>query len=251
MAKKRKKNARKVSQRPKAPRTDAQIAAAQANIAKAQAAKAEKAAQESAQPSSHPADANRPKAFFTFSTKRERAQAKADAKAEAKASAPTGQPSEKPEPRGLTLDEMRSMRDKLIAMLVSLWELADKGLTLTALLDGEDAFIWRSIDDDDTAFLADRILAKGRANPFVGAQVRAVIDHWQDARMTMILGPRLLESAGWYQARGLKVAFAGIEVPPKAARRPRRNASNGHQGQPGATAAYQPSGQEGAMYGAQ
>ena len=227
VAKKRKKQASKVSQRPKAPRSEAQIAAAQANIAKArqarEAAQADTARESTreAQPQGHPADENRPKAFFALGErgeKRDRAD-KASDKAD------------KPEPKALTLDEMRSMRDKLRAMLESLWELADKGLTLTALLDGEEAFIWRAIDDDDTAFLADRILAKGRENPYVGAQVRAVIDHWQDARMTMILGPRLLESAGWYQARGLRLSFLGMEVPPKAQRPKRQRGSNGHQAQ--------------------
>lgn len=247
----RKKAAKSAANRPKAPRSEAQLAAGRANIAKAQAAKAAKAEQAAqSEPLGHPADANRPKAFFTFGAqgekraKGEKASEPGESKGEAKAA--------RPDPKALTLDEMRSFREKLIALLVSLWEWADKGLTLTALLDGEEAFIWRSIDDADTAFLADRVLAKGRENPFVGAQVRAVIDHWQDARMTMILGPKVLESAGWYQARGLKLAFLGVEVPPKAQRPRRSRGSNGHHaGQPGATQPYSPTGTEGAMYGAQ
>lgn len=204
----------------------------------------------------HPADENRPKAFFTFGERGEKREKSEDAPKAEKPDKPKG---DTPAPKALTLDEMRSMREKLMSMLVSLWELADRGLTLTALLDGEEAFIWRSIDDSDTAFLADRILAKGRENPFVGAQVRAVLDHWQDARMTMILGPKLLESAGWYQARGLKLAFLGVEVPPKAQRQRRQrgsNGSNGHQAgqtqQPGTppTQPYSPTA-EAYPYGAQ
>lgn len=236
VAKKRKKAARQVSQRPKAPRTEAQIAAAQANIAKARDAREAKAAQAPAasesRPLGHPADENRPKAFFALGEKREKSSDKGD-KAEAKA--------DKPEPKALTLSEVESLRKKLIEMLVSLWELADKGLTATAF-DGEECLIWRTIDDGDTAFLADRILAKGRENPYVGAQVRMLIDHWSDARMAMILGPRLMESAGWHQAHGLRVAFMGLDIqtPPKAPRRKR--GSNGHQAQTPPTQPYTPEG---------
>lgn len=244
MARKRKKAARKVSQqRPKAPRTEAQIAAAQANIAKAQAAKAERAAQADAaprEPLGHPADANRPQAFFTLGERGEK-----------RAKGEKSDTTDKTPPKALTLDEMRSLRDKLISLLVSLWELADKGLTLTAF-DGEEAFIWRAIDDDDTAFLADRILAKGRENPYVGAQVRMLIDHWADARMVAILGPKVLETAGWHQAHGLRVAALGVEVPPKPRRGKRGGgaAQNGHQ--PGAHAGqvYNPTA-EAYQYGAQ
>ena len=237
VAKKRKKQAaHKSGQRPKAPRTEAQIAAAQANIAKARDAREAKAAQAPAasesRPLGHPADENRPKAFFALGEKREKSSDKGD-KAEAKA--------DKPEPKALTLSEVESLRKKLIEMLVSLWELADKGLTATAF-DGEECLIWRTIDDGDTAFLADRILAKGRENPYVGAQVRMLIDHWSDARMAMILGPRLMESAGWHQAHGLRVAFMGLDIqtPPKAPRRKR--GSNGHQAQTPPTQPYTPEG---------
>lgn len=245
MAKKRKKTTatRQASERPKAPRTEAQRAANLSALEKARATlAAKKAAQASATPAGHPADENRPKAFFTLGEKREKSEG--DAKADAKPKA------EKLDPKALTLDEIRTFREQMVAMLVSLWELADKGLTLTALLDGEEAFIWRAIDDTDTAFLADRILAKGRANPFVGAQVRAVMDHWHDARMTMILGPKLLESAGWYQARGLKLSFLGVEVPPKAQRQRRPRGSNGHQAQQ-PTQPYSPTAEEAYRYGAQ
>lgn len=197
----------------------------------------------------HPADANRPRAFFTLGEKRKQGKG-ADA---GDAKAQPGKDEKEP-PRGLTLDEMRSFRDKLVSMLVSLWELADKGLTVTAaeVLDGEEAFIWRSIDDDDTAFLADRILAKGRENPYVGAQVRALVDHWTDARMVAIIGPRLLESAGWYQAHGLRIAVAGVNIPPRGKGRQRgQRGSNGHQAGYQPTQPYQPTGTEGAMYGAQ
>ena len=235
VAKKRRKAAHKSGQRPKAPRTEAQIAAAQANIAKARQAR--EAAQAAVTPTAHPADENRPKAFFTLGEKREKSSA--DEKATK---------ADRPEPKALTLSEVDSLRKKLIEMLISLWELADKGLTATAF-DGEECEIWRTIDDADTAFLADRILAKGRENPYVGAQVRMLIDHWSDARMVAIVGPRLLESAGWHQAHGLRVAAFGldIQVPPKPRRR-RGPQANGHQGQPRAT---QPYTAEAYPYGAQ
>ena len=199
----------------------------------------------------HPADANRPKAFFTLGEKKRKQGKGADA-GDAKAQ-PDGK-SEKPNPKILTLDEMDSFRGQLIEMLIKLWELADKGLTLTAAeaLDGEEAWIWRAIDDVDTAFIADQVLAKGRANPYVGAQVRAVVDHWKDARMAAILGPKLLESAGWYQAHGLRIAVAGVNIPPRGKGRQRgQRGSNGHQAGYQPTQPYQPTGTEGAMYGAQ
>ncbi len=231
MAKKRRKKAARAAQRPNAPRSEAQIAAARENIAKAQAAKAEKqAAAAGTQASAHPADAGRPRAFFTLGERRQRGE-RANT---GDPSAPSAKADNAP-PKPLTLDEMRSLRDKLISLLVSLWELADKGLTATAF-DGEECLIWRTIDDSDTAFLADRILAKGRENPYVGAQVRLLIDHWADARMVAILGPRLLDTAGWHQAHGLKVAAFGLDVavPPRPRRRGRSSstanaANNGHQ----------------------
>lgn len=216
-----------------------------------EAREANRAAQTERQSAPHPADSpSRPKAFFALGERREKAGKRADA---GDATAQPGKAAEKAEkkpPRGLTLDEVNTFRDKLILMLVSLWELADKGLTLTAaeLLDGEEAVIWRSIDDNDTAFLADRILAKGRENPYVGAQVRALIDHWSDARMLAIVGPKLLESAGWYQAHGLRIAVAGVNVPPRGKRQRRSAQANGHAGQPGATQPYYA---EGVSYGAQ
>lgn len=247
VAKKRRKKAAKTaaSQRPKAPRTEAQIAAARENIARATAAReaAREASRESArEPLPHPADANRPTAFFTLGEKADKAE-KSD-KAE------KTEQTRQPPPKALTLAEVDSFRKKLIEMLISLWELADKGLTVTAL-DGEEAFIWRTIDDNDTAFIADRVLAKGRENPYVGAQVRMVIDHWDDARMVAIVAPRVLESAGWHQAHGLHIAAFGldVQVPPKPRRQRRGAQSNGHQaGQPGATSPYYA---EGAAYGAQ
>ena len=207
-------------------------------------------ASESSHNASHPADANRPTAFFTYGGKR---KSKAENKAE-KEHVRQAQNDGKEPPHVLTAYEAENFRERLFGILVSLWELADKGLTATAL-DGAECDIWRSIDDEDTSFLVDRIIAKGRQNAFIGAQVRMLIDHWSDARMVAILGPRVLESAGWHQAHGLNVAFAGINVqaPPKP-RRGRTTAQNGHQAGTtgyGPTQPYQPSGSEGAMYGAQ
>jgi hypothetical protein len=265
VAKQRRKKAQKAAaNRPKAPRTEAQINAARANMEKARAAReANQANQQNAAAQSaagafvvHPADAagQRPTAFFTLGGKgKSRAEKKAESKAENE-QARQAQNDGKEPPHVLTAYEAENFRERLFGILVSLWELADKGLSATAL-DGAECDIWRSIDDEDTSFLVDRIIAKGRQNAFIGAQVRMLIDHWSDARMVAILGPRVLESAGWHQAHGLNVAFAGINVqaPPKA-RRSRKTAQNGHQAGTtgyGPTQPYQPSGSEGAMYGAQ
>ena len=264
VARKRRKKAQKAAaNRPKAPRTEAQLAAARANMQKArQAREANQASQQQGAVQStagafvvHPADAagQRPGAFFTLGGKgKSRAEKKAEREQTQQAKTDGKEP-----PHILTAFEAENFREKLFEILVSLWELADKGLSATAL-DGAECDIWRSIDDADTSFLVDRIIAKGRANAYIGAQVRMLIDHWSDARMVAILGPRVLESAGWHQAHGLNVAFAGvnIQMPPKARRgRGARASQNGHQAGPatgyGPTQPYQPSGSEGAMYGAQ
>ena len=263
--KRRKKAAKSAAHRPKAPRTEAQIAASQANIEKArqarEASQASQASQRAAAQSGnagafvvHPADAagQRPAAFFTLGkkSKAEREQEKAQAR-----QARTGQAEGKEPPHVLTAFEAENFREQLFGILISLWELADKGLSATAL-DGAECDIWRSIDDADTSFLVDRIIAKGRANAIIGAQVRLLIDHWSDVRMVAILGPRVLESAGWHQAHGLNIAFAGFnfQAPPKPRRGRASAGQNGHQpGQAGygPTQPYQPTGTEGAMYGAQ
>ena len=251
VAKKRRKKAQKAAaSRPKAPRTEAQIAAAQANIQKARAAReqAQNAAAQSAAAGAfvvHPADAagQRPAAFFSVGGKKSKAE-----REQAKQARNDG----KEPPHALSFAEAESFREKLFDILVSLWELADKGLSATAL-DGAECDIWRSIDDADTSFLVDRIIAKGRENAYIGAQVRLLIDHWSDARMLAILGPRVLESAGWHQAHGLNVAFAGFnfQSPPKARRGRKQASQNGHQAGYGPTQPYSPTGTEGAMYGAQ
>lgn len=245
--KRRKKAAKAAANRPKAPRTEAQIAAAQANIQKARQAREanQNAAAQSAAGAFvvHPADAagQRPTAFFSVGGKKSKAE-----REQAKAERAQG----KEPPHALSFAEAESFREKLFDILVSLWELADKGLTATAF-DGAECDIWRSIDDADTSFLVDRVIAKGRENAYIGAQVRLLIDHWSDARMVAILGPRVLESAGWHQAHGLNIAFAGVNIqtPPKA-RRGRKASQNGHQAGYGPTQPYSPTG-EGAMYGAQ
>lgn len=254
--KRRKKAAKAAASRPKAPRTEAQIAAARANMEKASAArKANQAARNAAAQSDagafvvHPADAagQRPAAFFTLGGKKSKAEREQEKQARAERT------QGKEQPHALSAFEAETFREKLFDILISLWELADKGLTATAL-DGAECDIWRSIDDADTSFLVDRIIAKGKENAYIGAQVRMLIDHWSDARMVAILGPRVLESAGWHQAHGLNVAFAGvnIQMPPKA-RRGRKASQNGHQAGAagyGPTQPYSPTG-EGAMYGAQ
>lgn len=252
--KRRKKAAKAAANRPKAPRTEAQIAAARANIDKARQVRQNNAAAQSDAGAFvvHPADAagQRPAAFFTLGGKKSKAEKQAEREQEKQAR--QARTEGKPEPHILTAFEAENFREKLFDILISLWELADKGLTATAL-DGAECDIWRSIDDEDTSFLVDRIIAKGRENAYIGAQVRMLIDHWSDARMLAILGPRVLESAGWHQAHGLNVAFAGFnfQAPPKTRRNRRQTSQNGHQAGYGPTQPYAPSGQEGAMYGAQ
>src|SRR6185437_8171497 len=141
--KRRKKAAKAAAARPKAPRTEAQIAAARANMEKARAAReANQANQAAAQSAAgafvvHPADAagQRPAAFFTLGKGKSRAERKAEREQTQQAN------TDGKAPHALSAFEAENFREKLFEILVSLWELADKGLSATAL-DGAECDIW-------------------------------------------------------------------------------------------------------------
>ena len=224
VTKRRKTKARRASasEPPKAPRTEAQLAAARANIERAQEARRAAA-------TPHPADGpDRPSAFFSFgrgSKAGEEGEAGKGAKGAAAKMADAAK-------RVLSAAEAESFTDTLYEVLVKLWTLLDQGLTATAF-DHEECVIWRSIDDDDTRFLARRILKAGRTNALVGAQIRQLVDRWDDYRVVTILGPRVLQAAGWYPAHGLDLSAWGGPAVPAHPSRSRRSPSGAGRGQSG------------------
>ena len=220
MSKRKKTKARRAaSEPPKAPRTEAQLAAARANIERAQEARRN-------QPP-HPADGpDRPSAFFSFGRGK---AGEDDASKGAKGAAAKVADAAK---RVLSATEAESFTETLYEVLVKLWELLDSGLT-TVAFDHEECVIWRSIDDDDTRFLARRILKAGRQNAVVGAQIRQLVERWDDYRVVTILGPRVLQSVGWLPTHGLDLsAWGGPAVPPQPSRS-RRSPYGAGRGQPG------------------
>lgn len=193
------------SEPPKAPRTEAQLAAARANIERAQEARAEARRNP---PPPHPADGpDRPSAFFAFGKGKTNEGDDKGAKGAAAKVADAAK-------RVLSAAEAESFTETLYEVLVKLWTLLDQGLTVIDF-DQEECVIWRSIDDDDTRFLARRILKAGRQNALVGAQIRQLVDRWDDYRVVTILGPRVLQSVGWIPAHGIDLsAWGGPAVPP-------------------------------------
>lgn len=229
VAKKRKAKARRAAsapEPPKAPRTEAQLAAARANIERAREARQ---AQQAAQP--HPADSpDKPAAFFAFGKgSRDKADA-GDAPKGPKSAATRAADAVK---RVLSAAEADTFQGTLEEVLSKLWKLLDEGLT-AVIYEPEECFIWRTIDDDDNAFLARRVLREARQNPVIAGQVRLLVDHWDDLRVYTIVGPRLAESMRWIPAHGLDLShWGGPAVPPTPSRRARSSAHTSGRGQSG------------------
>lgn len=101
----------------------------------------------------------------------------------------------------LTAQEAGEMRASLIEALRTVWKNADDLITRTNRQKAE-AWIWQSIDDEDTAFLADGILAAGMRMPVAAYAVRKISESWGYYRAGVILLPRFVQSVQFYGAHG-------------------------------------------------
>lgn len=65
-----------------------------------------------------------------------------------------------------------------------------------------EAYIWQTIDDDDTGFLVDGILAIAQKNKAAAAAVRGIAQSSRLLRTGAILLPRFMQSVQFYANNG-------------------------------------------------
>lgn len=113
--------------------------------------------------------------------------------------------------RVLSEFEAQTFESTLCEVFYKAWELMDQSLTATCF-SGEECVIWRSIDEDDTAFLVRRVLKLAKKNPVLAGQIRMLVEHWDDYRVVAILAPRAMATAGWYPQQGMDLRRWGFPI---------------------------------------
>jgi hypothetical protein len=101
----------------------------------------------------------------------------------------------------LSQGEAVSLRDNLIEGLTSFWTGCDDMITLTNKQHTE-AYIWQTIDAEDTGFLADGMLRVAMKNKAAAAAVRGIAMSSNMLRTGTILMPRFMQSVQFYSANG-------------------------------------------------
>lgn len=89
----------------------------------------------------------------------------------------------------------------MIESLRTVWKQTDELITNTNKQKA-DAFIWQTIDDEDTTFLADCILGAGMRMPIAAYAVRKIAESWNYYRAGVILLPRFVSTWRFYAEHG-------------------------------------------------
>jgi hypothetical protein len=97
--------------------------------------------------------------------------------------------------------EAARLRTSVIRSLTAFWAYADEGITYTNRQRAE-AQIWRRVDAEETALLADWLIEHGKRSAMVAQMVRGVSRVWDYYAVGLILGPRLVETWRFYAAHG-------------------------------------------------
>lgn len=101
----------------------------------------------------------------------------------------------------LSSDEAAALRPNLVEGLTSFWEGADQLITYTNKEHAE-AYIWQSIDEEETEFLADGIILIALRNKAAAAAVRGIANSSRLLRTGAILLPRFVQSVQFYSQHG-------------------------------------------------
>lgn len=118
--------------------------------------------------------------------------------------------------KALTSSEASGFRKPLFDALKEVWRYADEGVTLTNR-DGAKAFIWQTIDSEETYILVDALLNVGLRNPAAAQAVRAVVNAWKQVQVGVILLPRFYATWRFYIEHG---GFGFPRMLPDGSRRP-------------------------------
>ena len=97
--------------------------------------------------------------------------------------------------------ESSQSQEPLIQTLTRIWELMDEWLTMTNRA-GQEAFIWRKLDDIETAKIANALLQSAVNNPVAAAAVRGLIETHKKFEVGLILLPEFLETYHFYMRYG-------------------------------------------------
>lgn len=101
----------------------------------------------------------------------------------------------------LTESEAVGLRAKLVESILDTSQEADRFISNTNRM-GRQAVIWSTISRRDAEVLTDAILILGRRSAMVGLAVRGVVKTWTLYHAGIIVGPRLVETVGFYIAAG-------------------------------------------------
>jgi hypothetical protein len=101
----------------------------------------------------------------------------------------------------LTASEIRGLRDGLIEALNVVWEYSDKGIS-TSNKNNTEAYIWQTMTDEETAYIADWFLARGQGNKVSAQFVRSIVEAHRQLKIGFILLPKFLETWRFYTSNG-------------------------------------------------
>lgn len=89
----------------------------------------------------------------------------------------------------------------LVESLKQFWSGADKLISISNKAR-EEAYIWQTIPDDDTEFLARGMIRIGMVNQAAAWAVRGISNAHTLLRAGLILAPRFVQSVQFYAANG-------------------------------------------------
>jgi hypothetical protein len=101
----------------------------------------------------------------------------------------------------LDAKEANALRDNLIEGVTAFWQGCDNVITYTNRKHTE-AYIWQTIDEEDTAFLVDAILNIATKNKVVAAAVRGIARTSRMLRAGAIMMPRFMQTVQFYADNG-------------------------------------------------
>lgn len=101
----------------------------------------------------------------------------------------------------LSTGEATALRENVIEGMKAFWQGTDQVISFSNK-NKREAYIWQSIDDEDTGFLADRLLMMATRNKAIAAGVRGVAASSALLRTGAILLPRFMQTVQFYSDNG-------------------------------------------------
>lgn len=106
------------------------------------------------------------------------------------------------EAKPMNLKEAEQSRAGLVLALLEIWKLMDQTITNTNA-DHAEAYIWQVIDEEDTTYIASQMTQAAVVSPVAAFAVRGIIEAHQKYKLGLIVGPRMIDTFGFYAEHGL------------------------------------------------